>query len=169
MNLPICVAVMSRFSQRHEVALPAYPNTMMGGEAAEGLEAALSEPLSDLVPPGMTHELSVAGEEEAVAVEVREQLFLVLREAVRKAVSHSGAGRVSVAIEVDEERIVGVVEDEGRGCEPVTVEGGGSGGLTYMAERASLVSGDFSVYTAPGGGARAEASFPLWGAVRPAR
>jgi signal transduction histidine kinase len=142
---------------------------MMGGEAAEGLEAALSEPLSDLVPPGMTHELSVAGEEEAVAVEVRKQLFLVLREAVRKAVSHSGAGRVSVAIEVDEERIVGVVEDEGRGCEPATVEGWGSGGLTYMAERASLVSGDFSVYTAPGGGARVEASFPLWGAVRPAR
>jgi hypothetical protein len=63
---------------------------MMGGEAAEGLEAALSEPLSDLVPPGMTHELSVAGEDEAVAVEVRKQLFLVLREAVRKAVSHSG-------------------------------------------------------------------------------
>jgi hypothetical protein len=30
---------------------------------------------------------------------------------------------VSVAIEVDEERIVGVVEDEGRGCEPATVEG----------------------------------------------
>ena len=142
---------------------------LTGGEAAQGLEAALSELLSELVPPGMTHELSVAGEEEAVAVEVREQLFLVLREAVRNAVFHSGASRVSVVVEVDGERIVGVVEDEGWGFEPATFEGGGSGGLTYMAERASLVDGDLSVYTAPGGGTRVEASFPLEGAVRPAR
>jgi len=142
---------------------------MMGGEAAEGLEAALSEPLSDLVPPGMTHELSVAGEDEAVGVEVRKQLFLVLREAVREAVSHSGGGQGERG---DRSR---------RGKDRRRRRGRGAGlraghgrrlvkrGLTYMAERASLVSGDFSVYTAPGGGARMEASFPLWGAVRPAR
>jgi signal transduction histidine kinase len=85
--------------------------TLTSGEAAEGLEAALSE----LVPPGMTHELSVAGDEEAVAAEVREQLFLVLCEAVRNAVFHSGAGRVRV--EVEGERVVGVVEDEGLGAQ----------------------------------------------------
>ena len=105
--------------------------TLTSGEAAEGLEAAHSELLSELVPPGMTHELSVAGDEEAVAAEVREQLFLVLREAVRNAVSHSGADRVSVVVEVEGERILGVVEDEGRGFEPATVGGGGSGGLAY--------------------------------------
>jgi signal transduction histidine kinase len=143
--------------------------TLTSGEAAEGLEAALSELLSELVPPEMTHELSVAGEEEAVAAEVREQLFLVLREAVRNAVSHSGADRVSVVVEVEGERIAGVVEDEGRGFEPATVGGGESGGLAYMAQRATLLGGACSIYTAPGGGTRVEASFPLDGGVLPAR
>jgi signal transduction histidine kinase len=107
--------------------------TLTSTEAAGGLEATLSELLSEFVPPGMTHELSIAGEEGAVAAEVREQLFLVLREAVRNAVFHSGTGRVSVAVEVEGERVVGVVEDEGRGFEPATVKGGGSGGLAHIA------------------------------------
>ena len=67
-------------------------------EAAGGLEAALSELLSGLVPPGMTHELSVEGEVEEAAAQVREQLFLVLREAVRNAVTHSGASTLRVEI-----------------------------------------------------------------------
>ena len=96
---------------------------------------------------------------------MREQLFLVLREAVRNAVFHSGTGRVSVAVEVEGERVVGVVEDEGRGFEPAAVEGGGRGGLALMAQRASLVGGTCSVYSAPGGGTRVEASFPLDGGV----
>ena len=142
--------------------------TLTSTGAAGGLEATLSELLSEFVPPGMTHELSVAGEEGAVAAEVREQLFLVLREAVRNAVFHSGTGRVSVAVEVEGERVVGVVEDEGRGFEPATVKGGGSGGLAHIAQRASLVGGACSVYSAPGGGTRVEASFPLNGGVHPA-
>ena len=142
---------------------------LTSGEAAEGLEPALSELLYELIPPGMTHELSVAGEEEAVAADVREQLFLVLREAVRNAVSHSGAGRVSVAVEVGGERVVGVIEDEGRGFDPTTLEGGVSGGLARMAQRASLVGGTCSIQSTPGGGTRVEASFLLDGGVRPAR
>jgi signal transduction histidine kinase len=142
--------------------------TLASGEAAEGLEAALSELLPELVPPGMSHELSVEGDEEEAAAEVREQLFMVLREAVRNAVSHSEAARVSVAVEVEGDRIVGVVEDEGRGFEPTTVEGGGSGGLAYMAKRASLLGGTCSVDSALGGETRVEASFPLDGAEHPA-
>ena len=84
------------------------------GEAL-ALGEALSELLSEFVTQGMTHGLSVEGDEDAVSAEVREQLFLVLREAVRNAVSHSGAGRVSVEVRTDGERIVGVVEDDGRG------------------------------------------------------
>src|SRR3712207_4418476 len=75
--------------------------------AAEGLESALSGLLSELVPPGMGHELVLAGDEGAVPDVVREQLFLVLREAVRNTVSHSGAGKVSVAVGVEEGRMGG--------------------------------------------------------------
>ena len=128
------------------------------------LEEELSELLSEMVPQGMTHALSVAGEEGSVPAEVREQLFLVLREAVRNAVSHSGASKVSVEVETDREGIVGVVEDDGRGFEQKPRERSEPGGLAYMAERASLMGGTCSIESALGEGTRVQTSFPLEGA-----
>ncbi len=127
------------------------------------LEAALSEVLSELVPQGMTHGLSVAGDEGEVPAGVREQLFFVLREAVRNAVYHSGASKVSVKVRSDREGIVGIVEDDGRGFERKPRERSEAGGLAYMAERASLMGGSCSIESAPGEGTRVEASFPLDG------
>jgi signal transduction histidine kinase len=127
------------------------------------LEAALSELLRDFVPPEMEGKLVVVGEEGAVSGEVREQLFLVLREAVRNTLSHSGASKVSVEVRTDEERIVGVVEDDGRGFGRKSSERAEAGGLAYMAERASLMGGTCSIESAPGEGTRVETSFPLDG------
>jgi signal transduction histidine kinase len=129
------------------------------------LEAALSEVLRDVVPPEMESKLSVVGDEGAVSAEVREQLFLVLREAVRNTVSHSGASKVSVEVRTDEERIVGVVEDDGRGFDQrPRGERSEAGGLAYMAERASLMGGTCSIESALGEGTRVETYFPLDGA-----
>jgi signal transduction histidine kinase len=130
------------------------------------LEAALSELLRDVVPPEMEDKLSVVGDEGAVSDEVREQLFLVLREAVRNTVSHSGASKVSVEVRTNEDRIVGVVEDDGRGFDRKPPERTEAGGLAYMAERASLLGGSCSIESAPGEGTRVETSFPLDGAER---
>jgi signal transduction histidine kinase len=130
------------------------------------LEAALSELLRDVVPPEMEGKLSVVGDEGAVSPEVCEQLFLVLREAVRNTVSHSEASKVSVEVRTDQERIVGVVEDDGRGFERKPPERTEAGGLAYMAERASLMGGSCSIESAPGEGTRVETSFPLNGAER---
>jgi signal transduction histidine kinase len=130
------------------------------------LEAALSELLRDVVPPEMEDKLSVVGDEGAVSDEVREQLFLVLREAVRNTVSHSGASKVSVEVRTNEDRIVGVVEDDGRGFDRKPPERTEAGGLAYMAERALLLGGSCSIESAPGEGTRVETSFPLDGAER---
>jgi signal transduction histidine kinase len=133
------------------------------GEGLE-LEEALSVLLSEFVPPGMTHGLSVEGDEGVVPDEVREQLYLVLREAVRNAVSHSQASKVSVKVRTERERIVGVVEDDGRGFERKARERTEAGGLAYMAERASLMGGTCSIESAPGEGTRVQTGFPLDGA-----
>ena len=132
-----------------------------GTEEGLELEEALSELLSEFVPRGMTHGLSVEGDEGAVSEEVREQLYLVLREAVRNAVSHSQASKVSVAVRTDREGIVGVVEDDGRGFERKPRERTEAGGLAYMAERASLMGGTCSIESTPGEGTRVQTSFPL--------
>jgi signal transduction histidine kinase len=128
------------------------------------LEAALSDLLRDVVPLEMESKLSVVGDDGAVSDEVREQLFLVLREAVRNTVSHSEASKVSVEVRTDEERIVGVVEDDGRGFDRKSSERAEPGGLAYMAERASLLGGTCSIESAPGEGTRVETSFPFNGA-----
>ena len=133
-------------------------------EGGKELKAALSELLRDIVPPGMNRQLSVVGDEAPVSAGVREQLFLVLREAVRNAVSHSEAARVSVQVRTDSERIVGVVEDDGRGLDQERCERSEAGGLAYMAERASLMGGSCSIESAPGEGTRVETSFPVEGA-----
>jgi signal transduction histidine kinase len=143
--------------------------TLRADESGEELRAALSEMLRDTVYPGTARELSVSGDEEAIPTEVREQLFLVLREAVRNAVSHSRAGKITVAVSVGGERIVGVVEDDGRGFERKTVGPEEIGGLAHMADRAALLGGTCSVDSAPGEGTRVEVSLPLGGAGRPAR
>jgi signal transduction histidine kinase len=134
--------------------------------AGEGLalEEALSGLLSEMDSRGMTHALSVAGDERSIPSEVKEQLFLVLREAVRNAASHSGASKVSVTVRAEREGIVGVVEDDGRGFERKPRERSEAGGLAYMAERASLMGGTCSIESAPGEGTRVETSFPLDGA-----
>jgi signal transduction histidine kinase len=140
---------------------------LRGEEAREDLRAALSEMLGELVPPGVDRELSVAGDERAIPADVSEQLFLVLREAVRNAVSHSGATKVGVSVVVEGGKVVGAVEDDGRGFERKTAGREESGGLAHMAERASLLGGTCSVDSAPGEGTRVEVGLPVGGAGHP--
>ena len=132
-------------------------------EAKDGLSAALSNLLKTTVPPGLETNISVEGDEALVPPRVREQMFLILREAVRNAVSHSGAGQLSIEVRVSPETVVGRVQDDGRGL------GGRSEGdddesdtgLQSMKERAELVGGVLTMSSAPGAGTRIEASVPL--------
>ncbi len=130
-------------------------------ESVERLEPLLQEAMAHHLPPGMKQSLSIRGDDSSVPSEKREQMYLVVREAVRNVASHSGAGEVRVAIDVGSERMVGVVEDDGQGFARAPDEGKGSGGLAYMAERASLLGGTCSVESRPGEGTRVEVSIPL--------
>jgi len=53
-----------------------------------------------------------------------------------------------------------VVEDDGRGFDPTTAAGWGSGGLVLMSERASMLGGTLSMDSSPGEGTRVAVSFP---------
>jgi signal transduction histidine kinase len=130
-------------------------------EGSQDLKAALSELLHDIVPPEMYSELSVVGEEALVPAGVREQVFLVLREALRNTVSHSKASKVTMSVVVDQAKVAGVVEDNGQGFDRKTTDPVESGGLAYMADRASLLGGTCSIDSSLGGGTRVKVSFPL--------
>jgi PAS domain S-box-containing protein len=134
---------------------------MLRNEVEDGLAPALSHLLSTAVPPDVRTEASVEGDEEMVPQGMRNQLFLILREGIRNAVSHSGAGKITVAVEITPEQVLGSVEDDGRGFDPQEVAMHAGGGLESMSERATLVGGSVRLTSDPGNGTRIEVTIPL--------
>jgi signal transduction histidine kinase len=130
-------------------------------EAEDGLVAELRHLLDVSVPSRVASDLRVAGDEERVPGYVRGQIFLVLREAVRNAVSHSGCASISVELDIGPERVVGRVADDGRGFD--ATNGGEGVGLRSMRERATLLDGSLRLDCEPGRGTRVEVSVPLAG------
>jgi signal transduction histidine kinase len=135
--------------------------TLSNAESGKGLKSALSELLREIVPPKIAHELRVDGDDSLVPPLGRDHLFLAVREAVRNAVAHSGARRIGVFLTVTGERVVGVVEDDGRGFDPEKVRRAGFGGLAFMEERARLVGGTCTVRSDGREGTRVEVVVPL--------
>ncbi len=128
-------------------------------EIQRGLESALVDLLRDVVPPAMRSELAVEGDEELIPPGYRNQLFLILREAVRNAVAHSGCNRIVVKLDITPERAEGAVEDDGRGFDPEERRSGD--GFKSMEERASLVGGAFDISSEPRRGTTVKVSVPL--------
>jgi len=134
---------------------------LRGAEVRGGLSAALSGLIEAAVPPGVERAVCVEGEEALVPPHAREELFVILREGVRNAVSHSEAGRIEVGVRVCAEGVVGHVEDDGRGF--AEEEGATRGGVRSMRERAGLVGGTFELCSASGVGTSIRVTIPLKG------
>lgn len=130
-------------------------------EVEEGITKALASLEETTVPMGVHYESTVTGDESLVPPHIGNQIFLVLREAVRNAVSHSDCEHVAVGLDITDERVIGTVEDDGQGFEPDEVRA--NGGLRSMEERASLVGGEFRLNSTPGEGAKIEVCVPLTG------
>ena len=121
-------------------------------EVSQGLEAALSDLLSDVIPPSASFELSAEGDETPVPPEARTQVFLILREAIRNAVTHSECSRIKVRLQFLQEEILGSIEDDGRGFDSYALHPADHSGLKAMEERASLLGGTLGVSSNPGKG-----------------
>jgi PAS domain S-box-containing protein len=141
-------------------------------ETHEGLGEALHELLDTYVPEGVETALSVVGDEPNIPPQVTDQVYLVMREAVRNALEHSGCGRVEVSIEVRDAELRGRVKDDGTGFEPREgpddarpgPEDGAPDegvGLRSMRERVQLLGGRLSLDSEPGSGTVVEVRVPL--------
>jgi PAS domain S-box-containing protein len=141
-------------------------------ETQDGLTSALRELLGSHLPDSVEGDLSAEGNEKALPPIVKEQAYLVMREAVRNAVTHSGCQRVGVSVEVDGGELRGRVEDDGEGFDQgETPDGqntdGEDGnqaegvGLRSMKERTELLGGRLEISSQPGGGTAVEVRLPL--------
>lgn len=130
--------------------------------AEEGLEVALSDLLRAIVPPNIGSWVSAKGDESLIAPEVRDELFLILREAIRNAVAHSGAESIKVETRTTESRFEASVEDDGHGFEAEKATAlEESTGLSSMRERVTILGGTLDIASAFGKGTRIEICVPL--------
>jgi signal transduction histidine kinase len=74
---------------------------------------------------------------------VSSELVRMVQEALANARRHSGASRIEVSLEADEDEIRARVSDDGRGFEPDRTRPGV--GLSSMKERAALMGGDLEI------------------------
>jgi PAS domain S-box-containing protein len=140
-------------------------------ETRDGLVAAVRALLETHVPPGVEATLSASGEESSVPPLLGEQVYLVMREAVRNAVAHSECRRIRVNLEVRSGELYGRVEDDGAGFDPDGKQAhpwaGEEGpphsgvGLRSMRERAGLLGGELVVASRPGQGTTVRMKTPL--------
>ena len=129
-------------------------------ETENGLVPALRDLLEVAVPDDVSTELSTSGAESRLSDHQRGQLYLILREAVRNAVRHSGCRRLTVGLDITSENVSGYVEDDGSGFEGNGETRGGLG-LRSIRERAALLEGTAEMYSSQKGGAGVQVRLPL--------
>jgi len=84
--------------------------------------------------------------------DVEANLYRLTQEALHNIVKHADAAHVTVWMELRAQELTLVIEDDGRGFEPVDAterRGRGGLGLLSMRERASLAGGTFEIDTGP--------------------
>jgi signal transduction histidine kinase len=91
---------------------------------------------------------------------LRRSLLMAIKETVNNAVKHSEATELRLQIRWQGQRLVIVVQDNGKGFEPAKAKSGRNG-LTNMLQRMNELGGTCRIASQPGKGCRVEFSIPL--------
>ncbi len=127
----------------------------------DGIEHALREYLNASVPADVNASLDITGDARTLPPEMTEELYLILREAIRNALSHADPTELRMALAVNERSVTASVTDNGRGFSHDRAAEVGGGGLLSMAERARLLGGVLQVKSSIGRGAMVSVTAPL--------
>ena len=93
--------------------------------------------------------------DRALSVEVRRNVYLVVREALHNVVKHSGSKKVQVSLVLDEHGFRILIKDDGKGFDPEKLEFPGNG-LVNMKKRMKDIGGEFVIRSDVGGGTEIE-------------
>ena len=110
---------------------------------------------------GFITELQITGEEKRYATHLEIGLFRIIQEALNNAEKHSKARCIWVRMDFRPTMIVAIIEDDGVGFEVDAKHNMESFGLMGMRERIDLLSGEVSVRSEKGKGARVMVKVPL--------
>jgi signal transduction histidine kinase len=107
--------------------------------------------------------LRVNGDESWASPTVIDEAFLIIREALRNALTHAAPQLVLVGADLAPDQLRAWVADDGAGFEPPAMHARVSAGLSSMRERAELVGGKLTVSSSVGHGTQVELIVPLPG------
>jgi signal transduction histidine kinase len=91
---------------------------------------------------------------------LRRSLLMAIKETLNNAVKHSAATELHLQIHWQGQRLVVVVQDNGKGFDPAVVKSERNG-MTNMTQRMSELGGSCHITSQPGKGCRVEFSIPL--------
>jgi signal transduction histidine kinase len=129
----------------------------------EGLEKALRSSIAAICPEGTVTVVDVIGDETWASAGVLDELFLVIREAIRNAYAHAQPHHVVARVEIAPHEVRAVVEDDGIGFDPEQHSPGV--GVAAMRERVALLGGVVDIFSRPCKGSSVQARVPLSGAA----
>jgi signal transduction histidine kinase len=88
---------------------------------------------------------------KALSVEIRRNIYLVVREALHNVVKHSGAARVDIRLSIVDGRFSISIRDDGKGFDPENMAFPGNG-LVNMKKRMNDIGGEILIKSEPGFG-----------------
>ncbi|MCK9399483.1 MAG: GAF domain-containing sensor histidine kinase [Bacteroidales bacterium] len=88
---------------------------------------------------------------QALSVEVRRNVYLVVREALHNVVKHAGATKVQISLVMNQNGFRILIKDDGKGFDPGKLEFPGNG-LVNMKKRMNDIGGGFLISSGIGDG-----------------
>ena len=123
------------------------------GTDLAGSFIALGEELSEGRP--VNFHVIASGKEQPIDPVIREEVYLITREAMLNAFHHAQAQAVEVQVDFDLQQLRVCVRDDGIGIDEQTLNAGqrpGHWGLVGMRERAQCIGGQLRIWSAQGSG-----------------
>jgi signal transduction histidine kinase len=112
------------------------------------LVATLKTTVEHLAPPSLQWSIAQAGQERTVCAPVADEINRIVAEAVANVVRHAGAETLDINLRFGTDRLVVIVEDDGRGIPQGIRDAGrraGHFGLVGMRERAAQLAGTLEI------------------------
>jgi two-component system sensor histidine kinase DegS len=108
--------------------------------------------------------ITVTGIERRLEEHIEVTIFRAVQELLNNAITHGRATQIQVLLDLDQERILAVVEDNGSGFNVDEVLSNASKyaiGLSTLRERVEMLNGEINLQSSLGQGTRAEFFIPV--------
>jgi signal transduction histidine kinase len=134
-----------------------------GDDLAAAIKTLAEELVTDQYGSDVVFHVDVQGTPQPLHPMVRDEIYQIAGEALRNARRHAQASEIEVDLRYDERRLRLRVRDDGKGIDAKFLSGEratGHYGLHGLRERAALIGGELTIWSAAGLGSEIELTVP---------